>query len=104
MAGKKTQIPMDKLADQCELVANTFKILSHPQRLMVLCHLTEGEKSVGQLVELCGNTQSHMSQFLNRMKLEGVVESRREGTSVYYTIASKEITDLLSYMGKNYCK
>lgn len=88
---------------QCESVSQVLKTLAHPQRLMLLCHLTTGPKSVGELVELSGASQSGVSQFLNRMRLEGLVRSEREGQSVLYEIADPKVEKILTTMHRLYC-
>lgn len=89
--------------EQCEEVAKLLKNLSHPQRLMIACHLADGEKTVSELQELCVISQSQLSQFLARMGSEGLVESRREGQYSFYRVKDKRIIQLLSGMQKIFC-
>lgn len=90
--------------DQCSLVAGTLKMMSHPQRLMLLCLLREGPKTVGELQEsLSGISQSHVSQFLNRLKLEGLVEGERRGTFIYYSIKDPKVTAVIKCLNTIYC-
>lgn len=91
------------LLRKCDEVSQVLKSLSHPVRLKVLCQVMEGEKSVGELTEFCGISQSAMSQFLNRMRADGIVESRREGTFVYYDIADPQLAKLLHAIKEIYC-
>ena len=88
---------------KCEQVSQTLKSLSHPVRLKVMCHLIEGERSVSELTDFCEITQSAMSQFLNRMKSEGIVMSRREGTNVYYKMGDQNLIKLLRAIKEIYC-
>lgn len=92
-----------KMGTHCEEVAGILKILSHPQRLMVLSHLSQGEKTVGELQGLCERSQSQMSQFLGRMKSEGLVQARRDGHFVYYSIADARLKTLLGHLTALYC-
>jgi DNA-binding transcriptional ArsR family regulator len=86
------------MRNKCHRVAALMKHLSHPQRLLILCFLAEGEKSVTEIHEAVGLSQSQASQFLKRMQLEGVVEMRKEGTFCFYSLLSPQIRDLLKYM------
>jgi len=88
---------------QCEVVSQTLKSLSHPTRLKILCCLLDGEKSVMDLTDFCEITQSAMSQFLLRMKREGLLRSRRERQFVYYRIAESKLVNLLKAMKEIYC-
>ncbi|NNC78114.1 MAG: winged helix-turn-helix transcriptional regulator [Woeseiaceae bacterium] len=63
-----------------------MKTLGHSGRLMILCHLADGEKSVGELVDLLNMPQSSLSQHLARMRAENLVETRRESQAVYYRL------------------
>ena len=88
---------------RCEDVSQILRSLSHPVRLKVLCFVMDGEKSVSELTEFCDISQSAMSQFLNRMRAEGIVASRKDGTHVYYSIADSKIVKLLRAIKEIYC-
>lgn len=88
---------------KCEAVSASLKSVSHPVRLKILCQLLERERSVNELKEFCGISQSAMSQFLNRMKVEGLVSSRRERNFVYYGVADQKLTQLLQAIKEIYC-
>ena len=96
-------LDLERMAEKCEHVARTLKIVSHPQRFMILGFLADGEKTVSEIQEFCGISQSHVSQFLNRMKLEHLVNCRREGTSVYYYIVDDKIVELLKSLQRIFC-
>jgi ArsR family transcriptional regulator len=85
------------------MVSGVLKALSHPVRLKILCHIMEKERSVNDLAEFCGISQSAMSQFLSRMKAEGVVVSRREHNFMYYSVADKKLARLLQTLKEIYC-
>jgi DNA-binding transcriptional ArsR family regulator len=80
-----------------------MKVLGHPGRLMVLCFLAEGEKSVGDLAELVEMPQSSLSQHLARMRAEGLVETRREQQNVYYRLAAGEVDGLIHALHEIFC-
>lgn len=85
---------------RCTRVAALFKTLSHPQRLFLLCCLCDGEATVHELQAVCGAPQPVISQHLTRMRLEGLVASRRDGNHVHYRIADPQIPDLIRSMEK----
>lgn len=87
-----------------DMAAALMRSLSHPQRLLVLCALGNGEKSVGELRSLLGGVeQVPMSQQLMRLRADGLVESRREGTIVYYHIARPEVLLVIGALETAYC-
>ena len=86
-------------AKACELM----KTLGHKDRLMVLCHLSAGEKSVGELAALLNISQSPLSQHLARMRKESLVKTRREAQTIYYSIASEEAARIVALMHDLYC-
>ncbi|MFG1280611.1 metalloregulator ArsR/SmtB family transcription factor [Xanthobacter autotrophicus] len=86
-----------------ERAAELMRSLSHPQRLLVLCALGSGEKSVGQLRDELGIEQVPMSQQLMRLRADGLVEARREGTSVHYRIAREEVLHIIEALHKAFC-
>lgn len=95
---------LSSLRRQSKEVANLLKQLSHPQRLLILCSLIEGEKSVGEIEQACQASQSSVSQFLKGMRLEGLVQSRREGKQVYYKIVDPRILDLIRSLYSIFCR
>lgn len=90
-------------AEQCEEVSGILKTLSHPHRLMILCLLSSGPKTVSELEEASGAAQSSVSQFLARMKAESLVTSERQASHVYYEIADPRIFKLVQSMHKIFC-
>ena len=99
----QAQVALNEMRENCANIAQIMKALAHPQRLMLLCHLSTGEKTVGELEELCGISQSQVSQFLARLKLEGIVASKKRGLFVAYEIADKKVTVLISALHRIYC-
>lgn len=101
---KRQVVSPKEMIRKCDEVAQVMKALAHPQRLMLLCHLSGGEKTVGELEGLCEVSQSAMSQFLNRMKLEGLVGSEKRGLFVYYRIADDRVSKLISALYEVFCR
>ena len=95
---------MKEILIKCDEVSQVLKSLSHPVRLKVLCEVLDSEKTVNELTEFCEIPQSAMSQFLLRMKNEGILISRKEGTFVYYALADQKIKKLLKAVKEIYCK
>lgn len=93
-----------ELRRQSEEVAGLLKQLSHPQRLLILCSMAEGEKSVGEIEEACGASQSAVSQFLKGMRLEGLIEPRRDGKQIFYKIVDKRVLELIRSLYIIFCK
>lgn len=75
--------------------ADFFKVLAHPARIRILEILREGERSVGDLVPEVGIESSHLSQQLGIMRRANLVQSRKEGSTVFYSVGDKELFDLL---------
>lgn len=94
----------EKMQKNCLLVSSLLKALSHPQRLMILATLVEGEKSVSEIQEVCEISQSQVSQFLARMKAEGLLDCRADGKFRYYSIADERLASLVRAIHSIYCK
>lgn len=86
----------------CE-AANFLKAISHEGRLMILCHLATGEKSVTELERLLSARQAAVSQQLSRLRLEGLVAPRREGKTIYYSLADTRATRVLDVVYDLFC-
>lgn len=84
--------------------AELLKAMSNPFRLMVLCHLADGEKSVGELERVVGLSQSALSQHLARLRREKIVASRRAGQTVFYSLAGTAATAVLETLYNLYCR
>lgn len=94
---------MKMMQDKCEEVASLLKHFSHPQRLLILCFLSDGEKQVSEIQEAAGLSQSQTSQFLKRMQSEGLLSLRREKNYSFYYIQNKDVLKLLKSMQKIFC-
>jgi DNA-binding transcriptional ArsR family regulator len=73
------------------VAARTFRVLADPTRVRTIHELLAGEKTVGQLVSAAGSTASAMSHQLSKLRDLGLVETRRDGSSIYYRLASEHI-------------
>jgi DNA-binding transcriptional ArsR family regulator len=95
---------MDKMAENAMRAANFLKAISHEGRLMILCYLASGEKSVTQLEELLSSRQAAVSQQLTRLRLEGLVTPRRDGKAIYYSLADDRSTQIMEVVYDLFCK
>jgi DNA-binding transcriptional ArsR family regulator len=80
-----------------------LKAMSNPVRLLVLCQLAEGEKSVGELERVVEVSQSALSQHLALLRQRGLVKPRREGQTIFYSLAGREAPALLAALYQVYC-
>lgn len=83
--------------------ASVLRTLANEDRLLLLCQLSQGEKSVGELEELLDLHQPTLSQQLGVLRTEGLVETRRDGKRIYYSIIDQKVLALLETMYGLYC-
>lgn len=93
----------DKMAENAETASQLLKAIASPTRLMLLCALAEGEKSVSELTDAMDLRQATVSQHLARLRQEGLVATRREAQSVYYSIADETADKVVQVLYKRYC-
>jgi DNA-binding transcriptional ArsR family regulator len=97
-------IAIDDMQASAGQACDFLRSVSHPQRLLVLCQLSQGEKSVGELATILAMRQSSLSQHLARLKGEGLVKARRDGTMVFYSLARTEVLPVLEALYAVFCK
>lgn len=95
---------LDLLMEQARKASDLLKALSHEVRLVILCLLSEGEKSVSELEEILTMPQAAVSQQLARLRLEGLVQSRRDGRMIYYSLMNDEVSSIISNLYDLFCK
>ncbi|WP_428643781.1 ArsR/SmtB family transcription factor [Roseibium sp.] len=95
---------LDLLMEQARKASDLLKALSHEVRLVILCLLSEGEKSVSELEEILTMPQAAVSQQLARLRLEGLVQSRRDGRMIYYSLMNDEVSSIISSLYGLFCK
>ena len=91
------------MKNACE-ASNFLKAISHEGRLMILCHLASGEKSVTELEELLSSRQAAVSQQLSRLRSEGLVQPRRDGKAIYYSLTDGRAVKILGVVYDLFCK
>ncbi len=95
---------MDDMMENARQATNFLKALSHEGRLMILCHLASGEKSVTELEELLSARQAAVSQQLARLRLEGLVRQRRDGKAIYYRLSDDRAKRIIEVVYDMFCK
>tara|TARA_R110002020_G_scaffold89135_13_gene218226 strand:- start:7422 stop:7757 length:336 start_codon:yes stop_codon:yes gene_type:complete len=95
---------MDGMVENAKEAAAFLKAISHENRLMILCHLVSGEKSVTELEQLLSARQAAVSQQLSRLRLEGLVTPRRDGKTIYYSLADDRPKQILEVVYELFCK
>jgi DNA-binding transcriptional ArsR family regulator len=96
----ETVNPLDAKADE---VAATLAAMANPKRLLVLCTLLAGEKSVGDLAEIVRLSPAALSQHLGKMRALRLVATRRDGQTIFYSLASQKVRALLETLYQIYC-
>lgn len=94
---------MDLIVDKATIASNFLKAVSHEGRLLILCHLVSGEKSVTELEELLAARQAAVSQQLSRLRLEGLVIPRRDGKAIHYRLADDRPKRILELVYELFC-
>ncbi len=95
---------MEKMMRNAQEASNFLKAISHEGRLMILCHLTSGEKSVTELEDLLSARQAAVSQQLSRLRLEGLVKPRRDGKTIYYSLTDDRPRQIMEVVYDLFCR
>ena len=95
---------IEEMGGRAAEAAALLKALSHEGRLMILCHLQSGEKSVTELEHLLGSRQAAVSQQLARLRMEGLVSCRREGKVIHYSIQDPKVATAIGMVYDMFCK
>ncbi|MGC2780879.1 MAG: metalloregulator ArsR/SmtB family transcription factor [Bradyrhizobium sp.] len=98
-----TNVTVAGLEQKAEEVAVLLAAMANPKRLMVLCNLIDGERPVGELAALVGLRPAALSQHLGKMRALDLVATRRDGQTIYYRLASREIREVLRTLYSLYC-
>ncbi|WP_412552407.1 ArsR/SmtB family transcription factor [Shimia sp. MIT1388] len=94
---------MAKMMANAQAASNFLKAISHEGRLMILCQLASGEKSVTELEDLLSARQAAVSQQLSRLRLEGLVKPRRDGKTIYYSLVDDRSTKIMEVVYELFC-
>ena len=94
---------LDDMMESALTASRFLKAISHEGRLMTLCYLASGEKSVTDIENFLSTRQAAVSQQLARLRYEGLVEARRDGKAIYYRLADKRATRILDVVYDIFC-
>lgn len=95
--------PPNEMAENAKSAAGYLKTLAHEGRLMILCHLGSGEKSVGELEALLDSRQAAVSQMLARLREENLVATRRDGKTIYYSLSDPNTAEVIALLYRQFC-
>lgn len=104
IAASRNPKDIELLMEQARKAGDLMKALSHESRLLILCILVEGERSVSELEDIMNMPQAAVSQQLARLRFDRLVTTRREGRMVYYSIANDETARLVEMLYEFFCK
>jgi DNA-binding transcriptional ArsR family regulator len=96
-------IPPEEMVVNAMDAANFLKALAHEGRLMILCHLSSGPKSVTELEGLLSSRQAAVSQQLARLRLEGLVSATRDGKAIFYAIQDPKVSRAVALIYDMFC-
>ena len=102
MEGDQT-ISMDLMRQAASQACDALRILANEDRLLLLCQLSQGEKAVGELEAALGIRQPTLSQQLGVLRSDGLVNTRRDGKRIFYSIADSKVMALLEVLYELYC-
>ena len=97
-------LDIDMMLSNARLASEFLKALSHEVRLLILCFLIEGEKSVSEIEKMLKLRQPAVSQQLARLRAEGLVDARRNGKNIYYSLARAEVRDVIGVLHDAFCR
>ena len=97
-------VNIDMMLENAHQASEFLKALSHEVRLLILCFLIDGEKSVGEIEKMLKLRQPAVSQQLARLRADGLVEARRNGKNIYYSLARTEVRDVIGTLHDAFCR
>lgn len=100
----KIEIDTELMDANAEIAADFLKSMANSIRLRIMCRLLEEEKTAGQMSEIIGISQANMSQHLSWLKKADLVKTRRERTTIYYSLNGDKIVPFMSVLHDMFCK
>ncbi len=97
-------LDLNEMQKAAKLASRLMKVLSNPDRLLILCQLIQQEMCVGEIEEMLGIVQPTLSQQLVVLRDEGLVSTRREGKNIYYKIKSTQAQVVLEVLYDQFCQ
>ncbi len=101
---REATLDIDALLTNARGASEFLKAISHEARLVILCLLIEGEKSVSELEEMLSLRQPAVSQQLARLRADDLVDTRRDGKNIYYSLARPEVVEIIGALHRAFCK
>jgi ArsR family transcriptional regulator len=99
----KTNINLKKMQSSADDACRLMKVLSNRDRMMLLCQISQGEKCVSELEECLDIHQPTLSQQLTVLRNEELVQTRREGKQIYYSLSNEVALEVMEVLYRNYC-
>ena len=103
-SGQEVSPELQSLMQKARKASDFLKAIAHENRLVILCLLSERERSVTELEELLALSQATVSQQLARLRHEGLVETRRDGRSIYYSLADETTRRFIQAIYDKFCR
>ncbi|MDO5705450.1 MAG: metalloregulator ArsR/SmtB family transcription factor [Paracoccus sp. (in: a-proteobacteria)] len=100
----QTTISSEEMITRATEAAALLKALSHEGRLMILCHLSGGERTVGELELLLGQRQAAVSQQLARLRADGLVTCRADGKARLYSVSDPKAAEVIATVYRLFCE
>ena len=97
------KLDIDAMRQAAVQASGLLKTLANPDRLLLLCQLSQGEQCVGDLEDLLGILQPTLSQQLGVLRGEGIVNTRRQGKNIFYSVADPAALEILALLYRLYC-
>lgn len=101
---KPRDLDIDVMIANAQEASEFLKALSHEARLVILCLLVEGEKSVAEIEGMLSLRQPAVSQQLARLRADDLVQTRRDGKNIYYSLARPEVRDIIAALHAAFCR
>lgn len=98
-----SNVELEQLQENARRASSLLKAMSNEHRLLILCQLLDGERSVGELERLIGLSQSALSQHLARLRRDNLVKTRRQAQTIFYSLAGHEASAVISTLYGLYC-
>lgn len=103
MPSVKEIINLKQMQSAADDASRLMKVLSNRDRMMLLCQISQGEMCVGELEEMLDIHQPTLSQQLTVLRNEELVETRRDGKQIYYSLANRVVLDVMNVLYQSYC-
>lgn len=103
MPARRAVIDPDRLREAAGQAVGALKVLANEDRLLLLCQLSQGEMCVSELEVALDIRQPTLSQQLGVLRTEGVVDTRRDGKRIYYSVANPDVMQVLEVLYRVYC-